>query len=263
MLGRPERALAFSLAAVIGIATSTATTGSHPRRQNNPADSAAVDRGRKQFGESCGFCHGGDATGGRGSDLVRSPLVAHDVKGDKIGEVIRNGRPEKGMPSQSLSDQQVSDIAAYLHFRLVESVESAGVPAAYAVEKLLTGNAEAGKAYFQGAGGCKDCHSPSGDLAHIAGKYSSIELASRMLYPDASRVNCTVTFANGEQVKGTVKHVDEFVLVMKDSADRYRTFSRDQVKVELHDTLAAHRALLDKITPADFHNLFAYIATLK
>ena len=32
-----------------------------------------------------------------GPDLVRSLLVAHDVKGDLIGEVIRQGRPDKGM----------------------------------------------------------------------------------------------------------------------------------------------------------------------
>jgi len=262
MARRPERALAFS--AVIVLAASSVTTKSQPRQRTPLAEAAsAVERGRKQFGESCGFCHGLDATGGRGPDLVRSALVAHDTNGDKIGEVIRTGRPDKGMPPQSLSNQQVSDIAAYLHFRLAESIESADVPAAYPVARLLTGNAGAGKAYFNGAGRCADCHSPSGDLAHIAGKYSSIELASRMLYPDPPRVNCTVTLANGEQIKGTVKHIDEFVLIMKDSSGSFRAFSRDQVKVALRDELAAHRALLDQITPAEFHDLFAYIASLK
>src|SRR2546430_2695213 len=74
----------------------------------------AVERGRKQFGQSCGFCHGPDATGARGPDLVRSPLVAHDVKGDQIGEVIRRGRPDKGMPPlANMTDEQVADIAAF------------------------------------------------------------------------------------------------------------------------------------------------------
>src|SRR5580704_19731368 len=53
----------------------------------------AVERGRKQFVESCGFCHGADATGARGPDLMRSALVAHDVKGEVIGPVIHQGRP--------------------------------------------------------------------------------------------------------------------------------------------------------------------------
>src|SRR5712692_5979333 len=82
----------------------------------------AVERGHKQFQQSCGFCHGPDATGARGPDLVRSPLVAHDVKGDKIGEVIRLGRPDKGMPPMVLTDPQVLDIAAYLHARAAEAL---------------------------------------------------------------------------------------------------------------------------------------------
>src|SRR2546427_1314341 len=88
----------------------------------------AIERGRKGFEQSCGFCHGPDATGARGPDLVRSPLVAHDVKGDKIGEVVRLGRPDKGMPPMALADQQVLDIAAFLHARAAAALNSNGVP---------------------------------------------------------------------------------------------------------------------------------------
>lgn len=238
-------------------------TGPLRAQQKSLSDSAAIERGRKQFGEACGFCHGADATGGRGPDLVRSPLVAHDVKGDKIGEVILRGRPDKGMPPQSLTEQQISDIAGFLHARMIEGIESSGVPSAYPIEKLLTGKAEAGKAYFDGAGGCATCHSATGDLAGVAKKYSSIELESRMLYPDGPPAKCTVTLPSGERLSGTVKHIDEFTLVMKQDSGWFRTLSRDQVKVELHDPLAAHRQLLEKITPAQIHDLFAFIATLK
>src|SRR5215469_17896864 len=122
--------------------------------QDSAVKDPAVERGRKQFAESCGFCHGPDATGARGPDLVRSALVAHDVKGDLLGEVIRNGRPDKGMPALPMTAEQIGDIAAFLHARAKEAVESSGVPSGYPFEKLLTGNAEKGKAYFEGAGGC-------------------------------------------------------------------------------------------------------------
>src|SRR5271170_7607262 len=82
----------------------------------------AIERGHKQFEQACGFCHGPDATGARGPDLVRSPLVAHDVKADLIGDVIRHGRPDKGMPALPLSDAQISDIAAFLHARASEAL---------------------------------------------------------------------------------------------------------------------------------------------
>src|SRR5690242_8550245 len=180
--------------------------------QDSAAKDPAVQRGSQQFAESCGFCHGPDATGSRGPDLVRSPLVAHDVKGDKIGEVIRLGRPDKGMPAMTLADAQILDIAAYLHSRTAEALKSSRVPSAYPVEKLLVGNPAAGQTFFNGSGGCNACHSPTGDLAAIAAKYSPMDLQARMLYPKGKHTVAVVTLPSGEQIKGPVVHADDFVI---------------------------------------------------
>ena len=234
--------------------------------QDSVAQNAAAERGRKEFGQSCGFCHGPDATGARGPDLVRSALVAHDVKGDLVGEVIRHGRPDKGMPPLPMTDQQVADITSFLHARATEAVESSGLPKVYPVEKLLTGNSDAGKSYFNGVGGCKNCHSPTGDLAAISTKYSPIELEAHMLYPGRKggpHTTVVVTLPSGEQIKGALVHADDFVVALRDASGWYRSFSRDRVKVELQDPLGAHRELLDKLTQADVHNLFAYLESLK
>lgn len=236
---------------------------SAPKPQADTDDKAAAERGRKQFEQSCGFCHGADATGARGPDLVRSPLVAHDVKGNQIGPVIRQGRPDKGMPAMPLSDAQILDVAAFLHARAAEALKSASVPKEYPVERLLTGNAEAGKTFFSGAGGCEKCHSVTGDLAGIAGKHSPIDLEARMLYPAGKHATAVVTLSSGEQVQGEVLHADDFVIAVRDGSGWYRSFQRDRVKVELHDPLAAHRGLLEKLTQADVHNVFAYLETLK
>lgn len=220
-------------------------------------------RGKKQFAQSCGFCHGPDATGARGPDLLRSALVAHDQKGEMIGEVIRNGRPDKGMPAIPASDEQIAEIAAFLHARALEALNSSGVPNDYPVEKLLTGNADAGKAFFEGAGGCKNCHSATGDLAGVANKYSSIELEARMLYPGGQKKSAVVTLPTGEQIRGLLVHADDFMIGVRDQSGWYRSFSRSKVRVEIQDPLEAHRKLLDKLTQADVHNLFAYVYSLK
>jgi len=231
--------------------------------QAKPADHA-IERGRKLLEQSCGFCHGADATGARGPDLVRSPLVAHDVKGNLIGEVIRTGRPDKGMPAMSLTDEQIADIAAFLHERAAQALRSAEVPKIYPLEKLLTGNAEAGKAFFNGPGACKNCHSPTGDLSSIASKYQPIELEARMLYPEGKHITtAVVTLPSGEQVRGPLVHADDFVISLRDASGWYRSFHRDRVKVELQDPLDGHRDLLNKLTQPDVHNLFAYLQTLK
>jgi cytochrome c oxidase cbb3-type subunit III len=240
-----------------------AATNSQAWPQKSEAPDPAIERGHKQFEQACGFCHGPDATGARGPDLVRSPLVAHDVKGDLIGNVIHQGRPDKGMPAMPLTDAQVSDIAAFLHARAAEALRSNGVPRGYPVEKLLTGNADAGKVFFNGAGGCNQCHSPTGDLVKIASKYSPIDLEAHMLYPEGRHTTAVVTLPSGEQIKGPLVHVDDFVVSLSDASGWYRSFARDKVQVELQDALAAHRELLGKLTQANVRNLFAYLETLK
>ena len=76
-------------------------------------DSAAVERGKPLFGSQCGFCHGSNARGGsNGPDLTRSVIVQEDESGKQLGEFLRAGRPDRGMPKFDLADAQVSDIAA-------------------------------------------------------------------------------------------------------------------------------------------------------
>jgi cytochrome c oxidase cbb3-type subunit 3 len=247
--------LAASLLFVLAALTASA-------QQEAPPD-PAIERGHKLFQQSCGFCHGADATGARGPDLVRSPLVAHDVAGDKIRDVIRQGRPDKGMPPLSLTEEQIKDVAAYLHARAAEGLNSGDVPSTYPAEKLLTGNREAGKSYFNGAGGCGTCHSPTGDLAGIAAKYPAVDLQSKMLYPGGRHTIAIVTLPSGEQIKGPLAHADDFTVALRAPSGWYRSFPRDAIKVEFQDNLAAHRELLTKISPAEMHNLFAYLESLK
>src|SRR6476659_4176797 len=95
------------------------------------AKNATVEQGRKEFEKTCGFCHGADATGSRAPYLIRSTVVSHDKNGDLIGHVIRNGRPDKGMPPIAMSDAQVAGITAFLHARVKEAVSSNNVPKDY------------------------------------------------------------------------------------------------------------------------------------
>ena len=178
-----------------------------------PIDKEAAERGRKIFVPTCGFCHGNDAHGRSGPDLVRSAVVLHDNKGDVLGPVLRNGRPERGMPAFSaLSAEQIADISTFLHSRAADVSNRF----AYKIGDVITGDKQRGAAFFNGDGNCASCHSTSGDLAHVAVKYEPVELQRRMLYPAPNLIDVflghamapsaptkvTVKLASGEQVAG-------------------------------------------------------------
>ena len=235
--------------------------------QQLPAeDLAAAERGRALFKSSCGFCHGADATGERGPDLVRSSLLSHDDHGSMLQPVIRNGRPEKGMPSfASMKEDQIADIVAFLHHQALAALRSSHVPGDYPLAKLLTGNADAGKAFFNGPGGCSGCHSISKDLAGIAKKYSPIDLQQNMVYPNTKKVGKTavVTLHDGQRFEGAVMHQDEFGIAITCQDGWYRSWPSEAVTVTVRDPLQAHRDLTGKYTDADIHNLFAYLETTR
>jgi cytochrome c oxidase cbb3-type subunit 3 len=234
-------------------------------KDSNP-DAPAAARGKAAFQSNCGFCHGEDGTGSRAPDLIRSSILNHDENGNLISVVIKNGRPDKGMPAFStLKDEQIADIVAFLHRRAYEAAHSARVPRDYPLEKLLTGNATAGKAYFEGAGGCTGCHSVSKDLAQIANKYQPLELQQRIVYPASKSAvpTASVTTRDGKVYEGKVKSVDEFDIGIFCQDGWFRSWPRSEVKVDVKDPLAAHRELTTKYTDADMHNLFAYLETLK
>ena len=234
-------------------------------------DAAAADRGEKLYAPNCGFCHGDKARGAEGPNLVRSDVVLHDQKGELIGEVVSKGRPDKGMPAfANFTKDQIYDIAEFLHMQ-VELVANRGL---YKRLNIVTGDAKAGEAYFNGAGGCKSCHSPTGDLAKIASRYQPDALQTRFIWPGggggggrgggaAAEPKVTVTLASGQKITGTLKRQDDFDISMYDQQGNYHSWPRQSVKVEVEDKLAAHRQILAKLTDKDMHDLTAYLVTLK
>ena len=244
-----------------------------PRRGGNMLisravpDPASVERGQKIFIGDCAFCHGTTAQGGdSGPDLVRSELALDDEHGDKIGPVIEQGRPGKGMPAFHLPEDQIQDIAAFLRSRQQAAIDRN----AYSILNVVTGDREKGREFFNGAGRCRSCHSPTGDLSGIAKKYDPVTLQSRMLYPRSRsnesqvRPQVTVVLASGQSVSGALEFLDDFNVGLRDASGEYHGFARDpRLKVEIRDPLAAHADLLKKYTDADMHNLLAYLETLK
>ena len=265
----------FGIAMALFASSAVQLAAQGPGKRGPTEDPASVERGEKQFVAACSFCHGVHAKGGEGGpDLLRSVLVLDDTRGDKIGPVILNGRPGTAMPKFAMTPEQISDIANFLHHSINAAAERGG----YQILDIVTGNAAAGKAYFNGAGKCNTCHSVEGDLKGIGAKYDPSTLQGKFLMPRGrswrrrgkptkpeAPVTATVTLPSGQTFSGTLDHIDDFNVALTDASGDYHSFVRkgDVPKVELHDPLQFHKDMLMKYTDTDIHNLTAYLVTLK
>jgi cytochrome c oxidase cbb3-type subunit 3 len=235
----------------------------------------AVDRGLPLYNSTCGYCHGERGKGGKaGPDLIVSLVTLHDEYGVQLGQFVRAPEHSKVVKMEA-TDAQIADIAAYLHSRIIWASGRGAVH----MDQVLVGDAKAGEQYFNAAGGCNKCHSPTGDLKGVGEKYDPATLQERLVMPRAGRGGfgrgggapnptspyATVTLASGEAIKGAPLRVTDFDVTLRLADGSTKTWARDHgvPKVEITDPLQAHVDLMTKLSDTDMHNLTAYLATLK
>jgi mono/diheme cytochrome c family protein len=271
----------------------TASAAAQPRRPAAPparasggagpddkhiVDASAAARGRSTYAAACIGCHGTQARGGeRGANIVRSLVLLRDRYGSELGPFLRKGHPaQSGPPTTSYTDAQVKDLSHFLHERLNDTLRGSPI---FTVQNVLTGNRQAGEAWFNGEGGCRTCHSPTGDLAGIGARYDPPALQQRVLFPmppgrglrgrppaGAAQKPFTVrvTTPAGETVEGALVYMDDFNVSLRDASGAHRSWARTPgVTIVKNDPYAAHIALLDKYTDANMHDIVAYLESLK
>jgi mono/diheme cytochrome c family protein len=238
--------------------TSLAAQGGPYDRQK--IDDAAAMRGRAVYALYCINCHGSNAKGtDRGPDLIRSVVVLRDRLGNGIGPALRPSASHQA----TVTNEQVVDLSHFLHQR-IESIATNRNPRIPI--NVLTGDLEAGKAFFHGAGTCSTCHSEAGDLKGLASRIADpVALQQRWLFPTLRRGTrqADVTVA-GNKVSGALVRLDDFSVIVKDASGIDQSFDRGPgVTVVVRDPLAAHHALLDRYTDTNMHDLTTYLWTLK
>ena len=249
--------------------------GAFPDRPKAPQE--VLDRGKAVYGVSCSFCHGSDAGGGEsGPNLLRSAVVLEDQNGELVTPIVHGARASLGMPRIDISDAQIADVVAWLHSLKVAS--RTGPPEVPI--NIVTGDAKVGEATFNKL--CGSCHSVTGDLKGFAAMYKDPRsMQQAWMLPGGAGgfdfgqssgptlhvkpTGVTVTLADGTKVEGSLVRIDDFYISLRDSTGSLRSFSRhgDTPKVELHDTLAAHRQLFMKYSDKEIHDITAYLVTTK
>lgn len=236
-------------------------------------DPAAAARGQRIYAAECVTCHGANARGTeRGSNLVRSPRVLRDRYGSAIGPFLKAGHPMQTGSSTALTDAQIADVSHFIWDRINNTLR--GSPD-FDVKDVLTGDREAGRAYFHGEGGCAACHSPAGDLAGYGARYAPVDIQQRFVFPMAgggrgrggkprAQVMVTVTLPDRAPVKGALVSMDDFHVALRLADGAYRSWPRTPgMRIVKDDPFAAHVALLERLTDKAMHDVTAYLESLK
>ena len=272
-------AIAASVLVTLAGVGAVAAKGQKPAVQQVPrspaVDPAAHDRGRALWAIQCVGCHGTQARGSdTGPNIIRTKTVNFDrssfTPGSVLGPYLKAGHPtEGGKPRPSFTDEEIVSLAHFLRQKVNDTMRSSPL---FTVADILVGDAKAGEAYFNGAGGCATCHNAAiRSLAGIRARVAStVDLQQRMLFPMRGRsadnpnpIMVTITPASGPPVSGALVEQSDFFVTLRQADGTIRAISTTGAKVVTNNPLQAHIDLLDRIGDKQVHDVVAYLENLK
>lgn len=208
----------------------------------------------------CADCHGLDASGYRGPDLIAA--IGRGVTDERLFQTIRKGVPGTEMSPSKAPDDDLLMIIAYL--RNLGTV---------APEEGPTGDVENGQRLF--ASQCAICHRVDGhggrlgpDLTRIGATRSRAALAREIRTPSEwvppSYETVTVVTSDGRRIRGAMKNEDVFSIQVMDIQERLQGY----MKPNLREVIYEKGSLMppygpDRLNDSQLTDLIGYLTTLR
>ncbi len=232
---------------------------------NNPhlGNAQSIRSGMALYRIRCADCHGLDASGYRGPDLIA--VMGAGATDERLFQTIRKGVPGTDMPAAIETDAPDDDllmIIAYL--RKIGTVAPAEKP---------VGNVENGGRLF--AAQCASCHRVAGrggrigpDLTRIGAARSRAALTREIRTPSEwippAFETVTVVTKDGQRIRGAKKNEDVFSIQVMDVRERIQGF----VKANLQEVIYEKDSLMPAFGPgrlsdSDLNDLVGYLSSLR
>jgi putative heme-binding domain-containing protein len=254
-----------------GLAFLYLVTGGLLRAQEPPAKNPAANNphlgnpesirgGMTLYRIRCGECHGLDASGYRGPDLIA--VLAGGATDERLFQTIRKGVPGTEMPPTTSPDDELLMIIAYL--RKIGTVTAPASP---------IGNVENGARLF--AAQCTTCHSVGGrggrlgpDLTRIGASRSHGALVREIRTPSEwvppSYETVTLVTKDGERLRGTKKNEDVFSIQIMDLRERIQGYLKSNLQQVIYEKDSLMPAFdTARLNESDLTDLIAYLSTLR
>jgi cytochrome c oxidase cbb3-type subunit 3 len=248
-------------------------------RELAPQD--VIVRGKSLYEANCASCHSPDLRGTpTGANLLRSGIALSDQHGEKVGPALAAHNP-----AITLASADSVAVAEYIH-SIHATMSGQGSPPGRnptGIElKVLVGDAKAGETYFAAA--CSKCHSVTGDLKGIGGKFTDARALQNAWVSGSSAAfggfgggrgggagagnPATVIMADGSKIEGTLVRKDDWLVIVMLPDGTRKSIARNNgvPKVDVKDPKDPHKTMvleLDDPENKKMHDVTAYLSTVK
>jgi putative heme-binding domain-containing protein len=246
----------------MGILVAAGMSGRPLAAQQRPSSPADIEDGQRLFVASCANCHGPDGDAVPDVDLGRGQF-RRASSDSELAEIIRRGIPNTAMPPGNYSNTQATQIVAYLR----SLATSAQKPAP-------TGDSGRGRTLFEGKGQCLTCHQVNGkgsrlgpDLSDVGQLRRASDLERALLDPGGAvrPQNRTVRVVTGDgaTITGRLLNHDTFTLLMLDSKEQLRAFSKSSLREITFIKTSSKTSYRGRLSSQEIADLVSYLTSLK
>jgi cytochrome c oxidase cbb3-type subunit III len=233
----------------------TAVTGTSELRYL----STDVENGARLYRSNCFACHGPDGNSIPGVDFRRGQFKRASSDDDLL-RVIASGVPGTAMPPTAVNDSARLALVAYLRSMHQSATGS--------------GDAQRGRALFEGQGGCVACHRVNGngsrlgpDLSEVGTIRTAEYLERKILAPSESILPeqrfVRVTTRQGTVITGRRLNEDTHTIQLIDPQERLRSFLKADLREYTLLTTTTMPSYRDKFSAAELADLVSYLLSLK
>jgi putative heme-binding domain-containing protein len=224
--------------------------------------SSDVELGSRLYRANCFVCHGPDGDSIPGVDFRRGQFKRASSDAD-LFRVITGGVPGTAMPPTAFSDGQRYAVVAYLR-SLHDSAQSA----------VGSGDANRGRALFEGKGGCQACHRVNGngsrvgpDLSEVGSIRGAEYLERSLVAPEESVLPehrfVRVVTRQGTVFTGRRLNEDTQTIQMIDTEERLHSFTKSDLRELTLLTTTTMPSYKEKLSGAEVADVVTYLLSLK
>lgn len=233
-----------------------------PQGHPGQYERADIEYGLRVYTAQCATCHG--ATGEAvGTVNLRTGNFRRAATDRDLGQLITNGIPGTGMPSNKLDNAELAGVIAYL--RTMNDVDAGSV---------TPGDPARGRVIFEGKGACTKCHRVNDkgsriapDLSDIGSTRSAGYMQRHLVDPTASMspINRPVraVTGSGRVINGRRLNEDTYTVQLIDDQERLVSLRKAELRELTIGTASPMPSYQNTLSPEERAAVVAYLLTLK